>query len=265
MRTALRAALTVLLLLTLCAPAQAAVSKKGVTTWPFPAAGQALADVRVSWFWNWAVDKQGIPAPAGVEFVPQIWGERFVTDANLATAKREGKALLGFNEPDMAGQANMSVGRALDLWPRLVNTGLRLGAPGVAHSGDRPGSWLDQFMAGAKARNLRVDFIPLHWYGSDFSAAAVGHLRGYLQAVWDRYRKPIWLSEFALIDFTGPQPRYPSAQQQIDFIRNVTPMLNGLSFVERYAWFALPTDRSGTGLYPGAQPNSVGAAYRAAT
>ena len=106
----------------------------------------------------------------------------------------------------MAGQANMTVERALDLWPQLQATGMRLGAPAVAFGGDRPGGWLDRFMSGAAARGFRVDFIPLHWYGSDFSSAAAGHLRGYLQAVHDRYRKPIWITEYALIDFTGPTP-----------------------------------------------------------
>ncbi|GAA1680736.1 glycoside hydrolase family protein [Streptomyces yatensis] len=41
-------------------------------------------------------------------------------------------------------------------------------------------------------------------------------------------------------------------------------MLQGLSFVERYAWFTLSADRGGTGLYDGATPNQAGAAYRAA-
>ena len=51
-----------------------------------------------------------------------------VNDGALADARREGKVLLGFNEPDMAGQADMSVAEALELWPRLQSTGLRLAA-----------------------------------------------------------------------------------------------------------------------------------------
>jgi hypothetical protein len=92
----------------------------------------------------------------------------------------------------------------------------------------------------------------------------VGHLRGYLQAVYDRYHKPIWLTEYALIDFTGPTPRYPSQTQQADFARNSTAMLQGLAFVERYAWFTLSTSTSPTGLYTGSTANAAGAAYRAA-
>ena len=40
--------------------------------------------------------------------------------------------LLGFNEPDLAEQANMTVEKALELWPRLEATGMRLGSPAVA-------------------------------------------------------------------------------------------------------------------------------------
>jgi hypothetical protein len=44
-------------------------------------------------------------------------------------------------------------------------------------------------------------------------------------------------------------------------------MLESLSFVERYAWFALPTSDSGnaTGLYrDGSSPTAAGVAYRTA-
>ncbi|MER7583190.1 glycosyl hydrolase [Kitasatospora sp. NPDC097691] len=77
-------------------------------------------------------------------------------------------------------------------------------------------------------------------------------------------KKPIWLTEYALIDFSGGTPRYPTPEQQAAFVAKSTAMLQGLPFVERYAWFTLSADRGGTGLYNRATPNRVGAAYRAA-
>ena len=241
-------------------------AKKGVSTWDFAGVGPALSDVGAAWYYNWSV---GPTAGAGksADFVPMIWGADSVTAANLNRAKASGTVLLAFNEPDFAEQANMSVERALDLWPRLQATGLRLGSPAPAVGAATPGGWLDRFMAGATQRGYRVDFITVHWYGSDFSAAAVGHLRGYLQAVHDRYRMPIWLTEFALIRFGGSGAVYPSAGQQAAFITGATAMLEKLSFVQRYSWFALPTSegRDGTGLYrDGTTPTAAGAAYRAA-
>jgi len=247
-------------------PTAATSAKKGVSTWELSGLATALSDVGASWYWNWAVS----PTPGAgdsAEFVPMIWGPDSVTSDNLDRAQRNGTVLLGFNEPDFANQSNISVEQALDLWPRLQATGMRLGSPAPAVGGADPGGWLDRFLSGAAQRGYRVDFIALHWYGSDFSAAAVGHLRGYLQAVWDRYHLPIWLTEFALIRWGSSGAVYPSDAEQAAFITGTTEMLEGLSFVERYAWFALPTSdgRDGTGLYrDGATPTAAGIAYRGA-
>lgn len=246
------------------AHADAVSPRKGVSATDVTGASQALTDVGASWYYDWASGTGGIAKPAGAEFVPMIWGAGSVDPTDLARAEQQGTELLTFNEPDLAGQANMSVGQALDLWPQLEATGMRLGAPAVAYGGDTPGGWLDQFMSGAAARGYRVDFIPLHWYGGDFGPNAAGELSGYLQAVHDRYHKPIWLTEYALTDFSGSTPVYPSAQQQLDFVKSSTAMLDGLSFVERYAWFTLSTATSPTGLYDGTTPNASGVAYRAA-
>nr|CEL12765.1 Conserved domain protein precursor [Kibdelosporangium sp. MJ126-NF4]CTQ98451.1 Conserved domain protein precursor [Kibdelosporangium sp. MJ126-NF4] len=240
-------------------------TKKGVSAANVAGVTSALADSRVGWYYNWASSTQGIVAPSGVEFVPMIWGANSVTDTELNQAKASGTTLLGFNEPDLLGQALMTVERALELWPRLQQTGMRLGAPAVAWGGDIPGGWLDRFMSGAAQRGLRVDFIPLHWYGSDFSAAATGHLKKYIQSVYDRYRKPIWLTEFGLINFSGPSPTYPNQAEQAAFARDSTAMLEGLSFVQRYSWFTLSTATSPTGLYNGTTANETGVAYRDAT
>ncbi|WP_447003579.1 sigma-70 family RNA polymerase sigma factor [Saccharothrix isguenensis] len=248
------------------APAPAPVTKsikKGVGTWHFDGVTRALSDVGAGWFYNWATTREGVQAP-GVEYVPMIWGAKTVTPADLEAVERQGTTLLGFNEPDLAEQADMTVERALDLWPQLQATGMRLGSPAVAYGGDRAGGWLDRFMTGARQRGLRVDFITLHWYGSDFGPAAVGHLKSYLDAVRARYGLPIWLTEYSLMDFSGGGVRYPSPQELADFAGASSRMLEGLSYVERYAWFALPADKPGTGLYlPGGTPNPAGEAYRA--
>src|SRR3954470_10732714 len=211
----------------LATPAAGASGKKGVSANPYAGAATALKDVGAKWFYTWAADPQGIAAPAGTEFVPMIWGRDSVTQDQLDRAKAAGSTLLAFNEPDLAGQASMPVETALDLWPRLQSTGMRLGAPAVAYGGDVAGGWLDRFMSGAAARGYRVDFIPLHWYGGDFrTPQAVEQLTSYLAAVYARYHKPIWLTEYALIDFSQGT-RFPSAQQQADFVTASTKALDG--------------------------------------
>jgi hypothetical protein len=195
-----------------------------------------------------------------------IWGASSVTSATLAQVKTEGSVLLGFNEPDLASQSNMTVAQALSLWPQLEATGMTLGSPAVATDGATPGGWLDQFMSGAASRGYRVDFIALHWYGTDFSTGpAVSQLESYLQAVYDRYHKPIWLTEFGLANFgTGA---FPTAAQQAAFVTAATTMLDGLPYLQRYAWFALPassTDGS-LGLFTGSgTATETGRAFEAA-
>ncbi|MEV4352176.1 glycoside hydrolase family protein, partial [Actinoplanes sp. NPDC049596] len=241
--------------------------KKGVGTWKFAGAKAALADVGAGWYYDWGPNNNDIPGPAGVEYVPMIWGKANATDATIAEAKKESSGeLLGFNEPDMGGQANMTVEDALAAWPKLEATGLRLGSPSVAYGGDTAGGWLDRFMAGAKDKGYRVDFITLHWYGSDFSAAAVNQFLGYVDAVHKRYGKPIWVTEFGLMNFSGT-PKYPTQAQLVTFINGATKGLESRSWLERYAWFGLPAvgDSVDFGLYKdGDSPTEAGKAYKAA-
>jgi RNA polymerase sigma factor (sigma-70 family) len=251
----------------IASPTAAANAKKGVSAWTFSGVGQALAESGASWYYTWSASHAGITSPPGIQFVPMIWGAGSVTAATLSQAKAAGQILLGFNEPDMSGQANMTVSQALSLWPQLMATGMNLGSPAVAAGAATPGGWLDQFMQGAAAHGYRVNFITVHWYGADFTTGpAVQQLESYLQAIYNRYHLPIWLTEFALINFGGGSPSYPTGSQQAAFLTGATSMLERLPYVQRYAWFALPssaTDGS-TGLFgSGAVATAVGRAFEA--
>jgi hypothetical protein len=250
------------------APPVVTTSLKGVSAWSFPGASQALARSGASWYYTWATTPGGIVTPPGVSFVPMIWGSADVTPAALAQAQAQSNDLLGFNEPDLSTQANMSVAQALALWPKLMATGMQLGSPAVATGAATPGGWLDQFMRGAAARGYRVNFITVHWYGADFAtAAAVSQLRRYLAAIYARYHLPIWITELGLVSYAGATPAYPSAAREAAFLTAANTMLAGLGYVQRYAWFALPaTSGDGTmGLFgSGAAITPVGRAFEAA-
>jgi RNA polymerase sigma factor (sigma-70 family) len=253
---------------TAAAPAHiASGAKKGVGVWSFGGVSQALAASGASWYYTWSTQHSGITTPSSGSFVPMIWGAKSVTDSSLAQARSYGPYLLGFNEPDMAQQSNMTVDQALELWPKLMAAGKILGSPAVAYGGDTAGGWLDRFMSGAEAKGYRVDFITLHWYGGDFrTPQAVEQLKSYLAAVYARYHKPIWLTEYALIDFSQGT-RFPSAQQQADFVTASTKALDGLSYVQRYAWFGLGADPSkpSSGLFTdGTTTTAAGRAFQSA-
>jgi Glycosyl hydrolase catalytic core len=214
--------------------------KKGVGAWYFPHVDKAIAEINVSWFYTWEPNTKGITQPDRVEFVPMIWSETFVEPKQLELAKKSGSVLLGFNEPDRAEQANMTVKQALDLWPHLMATGMRIGSPATAGNPSLSGSWLEQFMDGAKARGYRVDFVCVHWYGEEFEIdGALKQLKNFLQAVHQKFQLPIWLTEYSLIRWSNT-PTYPSWEQQVRFASRSIDMLETLPFVERYAWFSLP-------------------------
>ncbi|MEU2621727.1 sigma-70 family RNA polymerase sigma factor [Streptomyces sp. NPDC007157] len=250
------------------APVRVASSaRKGVGVWSFDGVSQALAASGASWYYTWNTQHQGVTTPGAASFVPMIWGAASVTDASLAQARAQGPYLLGFNEPDMAQQSNMTVDQALELWPKLMGAGKVLGSPAVAYGADTAGGWLDRFMSGAKAKGYRVDFITLHWYGGDFrTPQAVQQLTSYLASVYERYHKPIWLTEYALIDFSQGT-RFPSAQQQADFVTASAKALDALPYLQRYAWFGLGADPSkpSSGLFTnGTAATAAGRAFQSA-
>ena len=250
------------------APVTVTSQRKGVATWDATGVSQELAASGASWYYDWGATPSGITAPASTSFVPMIRGASDVTAATLDQVKSEGDVLLGFNEPDQGGQANMTVAQALSLWPQLEATGMTLGSPAVSFGAATPGGWLDQFMTGAKARGYRVNFITVHWYGGDFSTGpAVQQLESYLQAIYNQYHLPIWITEFALTSYAGSTPTFPTEAQQAAFLTAATTMLDGLPYVQRYAWFALPVSAGSgtTGLFnPGPAATEVGRAFEAA-
>ena len=237
--------------------------KKGIAAAKYGPANLALADA--SWYYDWGSNPHSGTVPAGhqpIEFVPMLWGTNFVTDqaiSALTTGKNNGTYhyLLGFNEPDLGSQANMTVAQAISLWPKLISTGLILGSPAVSY----PGTWLDNFMSQAAANNLRVDFLCLHYYAPPNASNAVAALKTFLTNAYNKYQKPIWLTEFGAPDcktlgWCGSNAAALTQAQVDAFVPQVIAMLEDLSFVQRYAWFV---DASQGGFELSAVFNSSGA------
>jgi hypothetical protein len=213
------------------------ISKKGVAfTNNKRAWSHKTSALTPHWMYSWGSNLRE-EIPENVEFVPMFWGRGSVTDANIDRIKQlidEGKVkyVLGFNEPDGATQANMTVQEALDLWPRLEELGVPLGSPATVSPNNQ---WMVDFMARAKDLNLRIDFVTVHSYGGANAANFISKLR----QAHDDYELPIWVTEFAVADWTATSPqdnRYTEAQV-IDFMRDALSALEEIDWVHRYAWF----------------------------
>jgi hypothetical protein len=195
-----------------------------------------LSQLHLGWYYNWTPFPKIAPVP-GVEFVPMFWSPKDLTAENLA-AVNQGAAthVLGFNEPDMEGQSNMTPEECLELWPQLMTLKQRLGSPAPANS-----TWLEKFLPEAKRRGLRVDFVCIHRYPDISDPDAVGKIEAMLEGVHRKYGLPVWFTECGAADVTAwhqPQLRKPTAQMARNFLKKLLAMLERLPFVERYAWFS---------------------------
>ena len=201
---------------------------------------QKIETLRVPWFYTWG-HREPAAKPNHVEFVPMIWGrpgkkalealEKMVPASDGPSSSS--KYLLGFNEPDEHSQSNLTVGEALNLWPRLMRANVPLGSPGCVHA-DR--QWMKDFMQGAQERELRVDFVCVHTYGPPDVAGLVNRLREIHQL----YERPIWITEMAVGDWESKSVdthRFPP-ERIATFMRELLPQLEELDFVHRYAWFS---------------------------
>ena len=191
----------------------------------------------LGWYYNWRTDQIYTRGHRrrSVEFVPMIHSAKDVNKHIRSSIPV--RHLLGFNEPDGHGgshQAGMSVAQAIKLWPRLERRGLRLGSPATSRNGTLgPNSWQRRFMNQVEARGLRVDFMAVHYYSTNGS---VKEFERWLRKVHTEYRRPIWVTEFAYIDWGRPSAA--TYEKNARFVRDAILMMERLPFVERHAWFA---------------------------
>ncbi len=195
-----------------------------------------LEAVGARWLYNWNIDPPENP-PAGVEYIPMIYNGRSVADHALARVKSQASVhqygeLLGFNEPDAETQGNTTVEEALEVWPKLERTGLRLGSPACVHPDNK---WMTAFMKGVEKRGLRVDFICVHSYGGPGADSLVKRLN----EIYGLYKRPIWITEIAVADWEAksPEENRHNPEKIAGFLEELLPQLEKMDIVERYAWF----------------------------
>lgn len=238
--------------------------KKGMSSCSELTTPAELARLRIGWYYNWRPSTNLAPVP-GAEFVPMFWNAGDLTPENLAAVQNSAAThVLGFNEPDMCGQANMTPAQCLKAWPRLAALRQLVGSPAPATA-----SWLDRFVPEAKRRGLRLDFVCVHRYPDISDPGAVDGIEKMLTEVYRKYRLPVWLTECGAADVAAwhqPQVKKPTPEMARAFLKKLLAMLERLPFVERYAWF---TDRIGeeyslgTIFYPNASRiTPIGKIYR---
>lgn len=216
-------------------PNATAPGKKGlgITLKNIGAHPDVVPSLRLDWYYNWgpkpfAPDTELGKAVRGAEYVPMIWGKWTVEGVDKLELPPGVTTLLGYNEPDKHDQANMTVDEAIEHWPKLMATGLRLGSPACVNA---EGEWMKRFMKLAAEKNYRVDFVCVHWYGGKSGPAFLAKL----ERIHKLYNKPIWVTEFCPANWNDPSK--VTVADQVKFMQYVLPRLERLPYIERYAWF----------------------------
>lgn len=198
-----------------------------------------LENLNVSWYYNWTPEPN-CPKDENVAFIPMIWSEKYLVDNNsekylVPLIGSDYEALLGYNEPNWLGQAEMTVDEALQYWPMLEETGLRLGSP--ATTGRSGLDWTIEFIKGAKSRGYRIDFLALHWYGDCSSTEGLKDFLDY----YDAFGMPMWLTEWSCYK--------QDMATNTSFLKKIMPVLESYEKLERYAWYS---NRTTSESYAGA-------------
>ena len=139
----------------------------------------------LGWWYNWGLSPDPSTSTTGPtqEFVAMAWGgqhkhvplKKYLEDW---TPHSSTKHLLGFNEPNLRHQSNLSAAAACALWPEVMSAakqhGMSLGSPAANHctpggSGSQdsncflgPEDWFDAFFAQPGCGTDTVDFIATH-------------------------------------------------------------------------------------------------------
>lgn len=190
-----------------------------------------------NWYYNWGVEPsdKGMPAThLSMRFVPMVWGWNPAKTPAILESLRAQKPsiLLGFNEPDHQDQSNIPVDTALEAWPLFEGISTELVSPAAAQP---LGPWMQAFMSGAEKRKLRIDSVAVH----NYPGPSAGSFLNMLHRVHDLYRRPVWVTEFAVADWQakhGAPNRY-SVSQVSEFMEEVCTEMDKIPWIKGYAWF----------------------------
>ncbi|GAA5889798.1 hypothetical protein JCM5296_002344 [Sporobolomyces johnsonii] len=189
-------------------------------------------ELDICWAYSWT-SSQGGTLSSGVMYIPQLWGSAQVdgwTDAANAAIKAGATHVLGFNEPDLDTQANLTPSAAAALWSSAMEplaTSAKLVSPAVTNSvatadGQPMGvPWLKEFVAACS--DCTIDAVALHWYDS---AGNNAYFQSYLEEAYGNLSKPIWLTEYM---GTG------TSTDQATFMVTTVDWLEKQDYIEKYA------------------------------
>ena len=226
--------------------------------------GEAVdpAALNLGWYYDWGTKsfeelKYKNKKFYGLDFVPMIYGEPNEEFGTIfSRIKAQGyKYVLGFNEPDLSFESNISARVAASRWTNYFvpnKDSIKLGSPAISTASPLVESkwWNEYWNTLSVSDKAATTFVAVHKYYENYSATSAKEFLMLIDETYSKYKKPIWITEFALW-LKGDANQKERAKAE-EFLKTVCKGLNERSYVERYAWFVPNlngTDASSSALY----------------
>lgn len=191
-----------------------------------------------NWYYGWNFDQEG-ESDYG-QYMPMQWGGIGSATAGILRYQPTwyGRAIqttvLGFNEPDLPDQANITEETAAFQWPRMERMRMPLAGPAPANY---KGAWRTAYEAMAEEQGLRSEYMAVHRYSPDgASSGSPTLLFNSLEYLYNLYGKPIMLTEFSTRDFAGTKTSW-SRNHNYNFLAEFMWRAESLPWLKRWTLF----------------------------
>lgn len=209
----------------------------------FPKKGQAshfhfssLFQSNWGYRWNFAEENQLLSG----QYMPMQWGgigsaaPGILDYQHLWYRRPNQTTVMGFNEPNLPDQANMTEATAAYQWPRLQRMRLPLLGPCPSNY---IGSWRQNYEALAAEQGHRAEYMAMHWYSTGgASSGSPSSLINNMQNLYNTFGKPIWLTEFSTRDFVGDKTTW-SRNHNYNFLAEFAWRAESLPWLSKWCLF----------------------------
>ncbi|KAL9112767.1 MAG: hypothetical protein Q9227_003070 [Pyrenula ochraceoflavens] len=204
---------------------------------------------KISWLYNWSPQATPGCSHDTLAFIPMQWNHVNIGSLHEHITACSATHLLGFNEPEIPSQSNLTASHAATEWLTHIQPlrapphNIRVGSPGIS-SAPQGVEWLTEFLRLIRAGGSDIDFYCFHWYGE-----TLGQFYDYIWSTYYRLGpdRPVWITEFAPTNWSEERPL--GREHVEEFARKSWEYLDGLEWVERYAWFGAMRDAGNVGKH----------------
>lgn len=196
---------------------------------------------KVSWYYSWDATPGMSSPPDNVTFCPMLWGDKKLNKfkkhvlEDMNNKNNAGKCVLGMNEVNQRGQADMSVDRACNLLREnvmpLKDNGFYFVSPVTTNAPDGM-KWMKDFRNKCSDVWSKTDAVAVHFYGTNAT-----EFKQYVTDWHETFNKPVWVTEYACQNFNGGQQC--TDNEVFHFHMEMSVWFDQQDFVEAYAPFGV--------------------------